>query len=640
MQLNDIYKVDGLLQQHFPQYKPREGQVRMSQLVEKAIAERKSAVIEGATGVGKGFAYLVPIILSGETTIVSTSNKSLQDQLDRKDLPTLQKVFGKPISWTVLKGRNNYFCREHFEANCEEIRNELLRDGMDFSEADLRIQDIKNWSETDEIGDVEYLPFEVPYRVREMMTCDNATVHQKESEGAQFCFATRAKQRAKTSQIVLVNHTLLAIDISIRAESDGKAGILPATQTVVIDEAHEFERASILAFSDEISINSLYHLLQWGLVKHNFPKNKQDVLIKSMRDALAQYLPEKRNEYYQQREEKVFTGFDNVINGLGAVIHAVQAIKSTDDKTTAKIREITKEAENLQERLAVLAEEDENMLKWAEARNNTRGEPVIKLKTVPLDISFMLQDGLFNSKTVICTSATLSVGNSFDFFKQQVGMPDNALELVIESPFDYKKQSLIYVSDGSEDKEWEVGQLVKMSQGRAFLLFTSYKDMQFAYQYFPIDYPKIMQGQGGMTRAQVLEEFKNTPNAVLFATKTFWEGVDIQGDQLSLVVIWKIPFENPYDLVFKAKCDKIDKKLGRKGISFIKYAVPDACIKLKQGVGRLIRSVDDTGVIALMDSRVQYKPYGGIVMDALPPAYRTQKLEKVKAFFEKINNEK
>jgi ATP-dependent DNA helicase DinG len=637
MQLNDIYKLDGLLNKHFPQYQVRDGQVKMSQVVTQAISEKKSAVIEGATGVGKGFAYLIPAILSDEPVIVSTSNKSLQDQLDKKDLPTLQAVFGKKLSWTVLKGKNNYFCWDHFQGNLEEIKNELCRNGMTYQEADLRVQEIGEWAEKESVGDIEYLPFELPFRVKEMITCDNHTVHEKDSDGANRCFAVQAKLRAKSAQIVLVNHTLLAIDISLRAATEGKAGILPKVTTVIIDEAHEFEKASILAFSDEISVNSLYHLLSWGLVKKVFPEEKQKRLIQDMQEALKRYLPEQRGEYYEQKETPVFEGFEPVINGISSVISSLQKIKNQDEKITEKITEITKEAIHLQERLGLLSKIDENVLRWAEARNNSRGEPVIKIKTVPIDISEMLRDGLFSSKTVICTSATLAVSNSFDFFRQQIGMPKDCLELIVPSPFDYKKQALVYVSDGSQDKEWEVSELVKMSKGRAFLLFTSYKDLRNAYEYLSIDYPKIMQGQNGMTRAQVLEQFKSTPNAVLFATKSFWEGVDVQGEQLSLVVIWKIPFENPYDLVFKAKCDKIDQKFGRKGVSFFKYAVPDACIKLKQGVGRLIRSTSDTGVIALMDSRINYKPYGSTVVEALPPAYRTQQLDKVRAFFDTIN---
>lgn len=640
MQLNDVFSADGLLKKKFPTYQIREGQVAMATLVAQALEERRSAVIEGATGVGKGFAYLIPSIIKNEKVIVSTSNKSLQDQLNNKDLPVLQEVLDQKISWAVLKGKNNYFCHEHFNVNMDEIRNELLRSDKqyDFSDADLIIQDIAKWADQEEIGDLEYMPFELPFKVREMIGCDNNTVHEKDSDGARFCFASRARERAKTAQIVLVNHTLLALDINLRRESDGHVSILPETKVVIIDEAHEFEKSAVLAFSDEISMNSLYHLLNWTIVKKITSPEHRQGLLKALGSVLTRYLPEKGQVYYSQLKVAKFEGLEPVLTGIEILIGSLNRYEAKDDQSNSKIKEIIKEADNFKKRLIMISEEDDNMLRWSEARDNQRGEPVIKLKSVPLDISDMLRYGLFNEKVVICTSATLSVNKTFDFFRQQVGMSDDGLELIVPSPFDYKKQAMVYITDGSNDKEWEVSELIKMSKGRAFILFTSYKDLNNAYQYLPMDYPKIKQGQDGMTRSQVLQLFKDTPNAVLFATKSFWEGVDIVGEKLSLVVIWKIPFENPRDLVFSSKCEKLDKKLDRKGISFIKLAVPDACIKLKQGSGRLIRSVEDTGVIALMDARVNYANYKDMIINSLPDAYRTQQLPKVAKFFERINN--
>lgn len=640
MQLNDVFSIDGLLKKKFPTYQIREGQVAMATLVQKAIQERKSAVVEGATGVGKGFAYLIPSIVENEHVIVSTSNKSLQDQLNNKDLPTLQEVFGRPLSWAVLKGKNNYFCHEHFQTNIDDIRNELLRSNQqyDFNDADLVLQDIAKWAEEQEIGDLEHIPFELPSKVREMIACDNNTVHEKDGDGAKFCFATKARGRASEAQIVLVNHTLLALDINLRKQSDGHASILPNTHVVIVDEAHEFEKQAVLAFSDEISMNSLYHLLNWQIVKKAIPPSHRQALLDALQRVLTRYLPEKGQTYYSQLKVPKFEGLEEVVTGLDVLIAKLHKREEKDDKADAKINEIIKEAQNLKERLVAVSEEDENMLRWSEARDTLAGKVQIKFRSVPLDISDMLRYGLFKERTVICTSATLSVNKSFDFFKQQVGMDADTLELIVESPFDYKRQALVYITDGSQDKEWEVQELIKMSKGRAFILFTSYKDLNDAYNYIPIDYPKIKQGQDGMTRAQVLQLWKDTPNAVLFATKSFWEGVDIVGKQLSLVIIWKIPFENPRDLVFSSKCEKLDKKLDRRGISFVKLAVPDACIKLKQGAGRLIRSIDDTGVIALMDARVNYARYKDMVINSLPPAYRTQQLPKVAKFFERVNN--
>lgn len=639
MTLDDIFDNNGLLKQRFPQYTPRQGQIEMAALIEKAIEKRIPAVIEGATGVGKGFAYLIPVILSGKKAIISTSNKSLQDQLDKKDLPTLEEVFQTKLSWTVLKGKNNYFCHDHFVTNQEEIRREfLLKKDFSIADVDLAIQQILKWIEEDPIGDVEYCPVELPYKVKEMLTCSNDTVHEKDSEGAKNCYAVRSRQRTQQSQIILVNHTLLALDINLREETEGKAGILPKADVIVIDEAHEFEKAAILAFSDEISLSSLLHLLNWSVVKKAVSAQQRTILVKTLQKVLEDYLPVKGDRYYQQLKVTHFEGLQGVIIGLNAVIRDISRIDISNEQISNKVKEIVKEAKNLQKRLQAMSLENENMLRWSEAKDNFKGEPIIKLKSVPLDISQMLKEGLFNQQLVICTSATLSVYNSFDFFRQQVGMPSDCYELIVPSPFNYQEQALVYVSDGENDKIKEISELLKLSKGRAFVLFTSYKDMQDAYRFVETEYPKMIQGEEGLTRVQLLEKFKSTPNAILFATKTFWEGVDIVGSKLSLVIIHKIPFENPSDLVFSSKCEKIDKKAGRTGVSFIKYAVPDACIRLKQGVGRLIRSSTDTGVIALLDSRVMFKGYGKVVLASLPPAYTTQKLEKVKAFFDKIDS--
>ena len=643
MTLHDIYNAEGLLKQKFSDYQIREGQVQMSTLIEKAINDKKSAVIEGATGVGKGFAYLIPAILSKKPVIVSTSNKSLQDQLNKKDLPTLQEVFGTPLSWAVLKGKNNYFCHERFKTNEMEIKLELLKDSptgsdMDYMKAELTMQQIVQWVDEDGVGDLEYLPFNVSKKLKELIGCDNNSSHEKDSQEATDCYATMARARAKRSQIVLVNHTLLALDMNLRRESGGKAGFLPDTTITIIDEAHEFEKAAVLAFSDEISIYSLHHLLNRSLVKKELSQDKRNALINALQGVLNAYLPRKGiYGYYEKNKVDYFVGLGTVVEGLNDVIHTLGKLEGkADEKTITMAKQLTKEAEKLQERLQDISKESSNDLRWSEANDNRQGQPIVKLRTVPLDISPLIRDGLFGgNETVITTSATLSVFGSFSYFREQLGMPDDAYELIVPPAFDYKRQALIYVSDGSLDKYYEMGEMLKMSKGRAFILFTSYKEMEQAYRIVKTEHPKLIQSKD-ISRQALLEEFKNTPNAVLFATKTFWEGVDIKGDKLSLVIIDKIPFENPSDIVFSAKCEKIDEKYGARK-SFIKLFVPDACIKLKQGAGRLIRSQEDRGVIALLDARVNTKPYGNMVIESLPPAYRTQQLGKVANFFEKIN---
>ena len=639
MKLNEVFGHEGLLASNTPGYEDRVGQVTMATMVESAIQNGFSAIIEGSTGVGKSFAYLIPIILSGKNAIISTSNKSLQDQLSNKDLPLLKKILPLEFTWTVLKGKNNYFCHEHFKANRKEITQYYLNQGLSETDAKLKLKDIEAWADETLEGDVEYYPNDLPQVVKEMIVCDSKSSHEKGSVFADMCFANKARKRAKESRILLINHTLLALDISIRRDTDNKAKILPDSQVVVIDEAHTFERYAVMAFSDEISWFSLHHLINWQIVRKALSRTEINQLSNTFRDAIDKYLPERgKTGYYNQTKFPKFEGFDLTIRYLEKLIEKIKnnSKSNIDDVTQTKIREIIKEAETLIKRLNDLTSEDENMLRWSEARETDRGI-VVKLKSVPIDVSNLLKDGLFPNRTVVCTSATLTVNKSFDFFRYQLGVPETAMELIVDSPFNFKENCLIYISTGQYEKYWEVQELLKLSQGRAFVLFTSYKDMREMYDMVTIPYPKFIQNSD-ITRVQTLEDFRNTPNAVLFATKSFWEGVDIKGDQLSIVIIHKIPFENPSDLVYSSKIEQIDKRLG-KGKSWSRFTIPDACLKLKQGAGRLIRSQEDKGVIALLDARINYQNYGKIILDSLPPAYRTQKLEKVKSFFEKWNQQ-
>ena len=636
MLLNEVFKPDGLLAQHFPDYEARDGQVRMAKLVESAIVSGYSAVIEAATGIGKSFAYLVPIILSGEKTIISTSNKSLQDQLSNKDLPTLKQILPVEFDWTVLKGRSNYFCHEHFNANQDEIYLLFKKENLSDVEARHKLKEIVDWANESETGDIEFYPNELSQSVKDMLVCDNRTVHEKGSAYYDLCFATRARLQARTSRLVLVNHTLLALDISLKKETDGKARLLPDTPIIILDEAHTFEKGAVLAFSDEISWYSLHHLLNWKIVKDSISSKLRDSISGEMNKAIDQFIPEKGNRgYYIQKRFDRFYGFDRVIVLLKQLIEKVKNNEAlgNDDMVKSKISEVTKEAQNLIDRMEVMERGDDNVLRWSEAKDMTMGRTIVRLKSAPIDISSLLKEGLFKDRVVICTSATLAVAQSFDFFRYQIGVPETALELIIDTPFNFKENSLIYISTGEFDKYWVIQELLNYSKGRAFVLFTSYKEMEDIHARVDIPYPKLMQSNG-ISRAKLLEDFKATPNAVLFATKSFWEGIDVRGDQLLQVIVDKLPFENPSDLVYASKIERIDSHLGQ-GKSWSKYTVPDMCLKLKQGIGRLIRSKTDIGVISIMDARINYKGYGKTVIKSLPPAYRTQQLEKVKTFYKK-----
>lgn len=623
MDVKSVFAPKGLLAKHFENYEQRPQQVRMAELVASAIKLGRPAVIEGTSGSGKSFSYLIPLILSGKKAVISTSNKSLQDQLSNKDLPALKEVLSMKFDWVVLKGKNNYFCSESFKVYMKDLLKLLPK---------KEVKRIADWANGVEDGDVEHFPGDLVPQVKELITCGRNTVHERGSPFYYSCFAVRARQRAMEAQIVLVNHTLLALDIALRRKTDGKTRLLPKTEVVIIDEAHIFERYATMAFSDEVNIFSLRHLINRNEIRKSARRGELEALSKGFSAALRRFLPEKGEVYYKQRKVAKFGGFKPSIKRLEGILEKVdanQGLRMTDEGTK-RVKEAFKEGNHLIERLLTLSTKDKDMLRWSEARE-LRGGVSVSLKSVPIDISKSLREGLFKGRTIICTSATLAVNGSFDFFKYQMGVSEKALELIVGSPFDYKRNALVYVSAGEQEKHWEIEQLIKFSKGNAFVLFTSYHDMYEAYQMVNTGYPKLIQAKG-ISRAHLLEEFKKTPHAVLFATRSFWEGVDVVGDNLVLVVIHKLPFENPSDLLYSSKIEKIDEKLG-KGKHWMKYTIPDVCLKLKQGGGRLIRGKKDFGTIALLDARVNFRNYGKMVVNSLPPAPRTQKLEDVKEFY-------
>lgn len=626
--LDSVFGPEGLLKQKFPQYEPRPSQVKMAELVQETIATRGHALIEGETGVGKSFGYLIPTLLAGKQAIISTSNKNLQDQLSLKDLPALKEILPFPISWVVLKGKNNYFCSEHFLSAKEEL---IEKHGM----TELDLEKMAHWAHNEsEYGDMDFYPYEITKEARELVCCDKNAEHDKDSK--LICYAKRARQMAANANVVLVNHSLLAIDLALKMKSEGKAKLLPNHPVVVIDEAHGFDHYASLAFSVDISMGTIYHLLGWKEVYKNIPQNERVQLISNFKQALNKFKPPKNKDYYGQLQVSAFTGFEFVIDRLEKLRDKLSSIDTQylDQNAQLRIKRVKKEIDNLREKLIALSEEDPNELRWSDARDY-QGSTYVTIHSAPLDISWILKEELYPKKTTILTSATLSSGGSFDYFKQQMGMPETTKELVAHSPFDFANNSLAYISDGSLDKIEELEQLITASEGRAFVLFTSYKEMRRVFDYINIPYPKLIQ-EGVRNRRELLEQFKATPNAVLFATKSFWEGVDVQGESLSLVVIDKLPFGNPFDLMYKSKQDRVEKTFGA-GKGFSRFAVPEACISFKQGIGRLIRSTSDRGVIAILDARVGYKPYGAAFVRSLPPqAPRTQRLENVIEFFKKI----
>lgn len=624
MTTNEIFNKGGLLEKKLEGFESRPQQARMAMLVETAIEKKKTAVVEGSTGVGKGFAYLIPIILAGKKAIVSTSNKNLQDQLNNKDLPTLKKVLKKvDFNWTVLKGKSNYFCHQNFMAHYPELERSL--DTHDLNA-------VKKWASETKDGDLDTCPIYIPPHLKSYVGHDPDVRHGEDDSADSICFASLAKEKAKEAQIILINHSLLTLNIAM------KRPFLPKVDVIVVDEAHSLERCASTAFSEELTFWSLKHFLDSNFVKKSITAKARDEMNETFRIALEKYLPTKDGYYYKPMRVKKFEGFEKVISALEMAISKVSANSKfgNDEMAVVRKKSIINEGNNLVEKLSQFSKEDENFVMWTEAYDGKRGT-TIKMMLAPISVAKLLGT-YFQKRTCVFTSATLSTNGNFDFFKEQIGLDQKeCLELIEQSPFDFENNSMAYITTGQTDKIKEVEQLLKYSKGRAFVLFTSYREMFTYYENVDIPYKKLVQAQG-VSKSQLLKDFRESENAVLFATRSFWEGVDVKGEKLSMVIIHKIPFANPSDLIYQSKTEQIEKKYG-KGAYWPKYTIPDACLALKQGFGRLIRSKTDRGVYVLMDERVITKSYRNPILRTLPPATpRTQKLERIKAFFDKIGS--
>ena len=631
--VRQFFSRHGALSQWHPNYEYRPGQLEMAEAVESALADRKHLIVEAGTGTGKTLAYLVPAILSGKRIIVSTGTKNLQEQIFFKDVPFLQKHFDRPLEVCYMKGRANYACRQKiYDADKEAILTGLEE------VADFQI--IQDWEKTTEFGDraeIKTLPESSGAWIKidaRRDLCSGQKCQQFER-----CFITLMHQRAAQSDIIIVNHHLFFADLAIK--DDDVPGILPDYHAVVFDEAHEIEDVAGQYFGVQIS-------------NYRFQELRRDVARISRQKQFGSAELDRTLERLEQLSEQFFSLFGLTdgragFEGRSAFIEANQAaysdllinleltqshlklLKSQPEEVGPLIRR----AEELTLSLRfILESDDSDYVYWAERRG--RG---CFLQATPVDVSAILAERLFDKlDTTILTSATLAVSGTFEFAKQRLGLP-YARTLVVSGHFDYEKQALLYVPQHLPDPRDagftklaadEIIQLLEHSRGRAFVLFTSYQQMRLIYDRvsLAIEFPTLMQGTG--PRTALLEEFRDTPNSVLFATASFWQGVDVPGDQLSCVIIDKLPFAVPSDPVVEARLRKIRETGGN---PFYDYQIPQAAIALKQGFGRLIRSRSDRGVLVLLDNRITKQRYGQVFFDSLPDYGFTTSIGDVEKFF-------
>ncbi|MDP0138635.1 ATP-dependent DNA helicase [Glaesserella parasuis] len=629
--ITDAFSPEGTLSQNIHGFRPRDAQLEMAQAVGRAVKFAKSAVIEAGTGTGKTFAYLVPALLSGKKTIISTGSKNLQDQLFNRDLPTIQKALKYKGKVALLKGRANYLCLERLD---QVIAMGVVGDKSVLAD----LAKVRKWHTGTKTGDLsECITIAEDSPILPQLVSTAESCLGSDCPNYKECYVVQARRKALEADVVVVNHHLFCADMAVKETGFGE--LIPDAELIIFDEAHQLPDIASQYFGQSLTSRQLFDickdsnivyrtelkdLAQLGKASDHLQKAVQDFRLLlgdgNKRGNLREIL----------QDPKVVEGFAKLnenIDFLSEVVKKSLGRSETLDKIFERLAEVKAQLKRLGDTSVV------GYCYWYEINGRSFG-----LHITPLTVADKFGEQMrANQVGWIFTSATLEVGGKFDHFCQRLGI-ENAEQMVLQSPFDYARQSLLcvprYLPDTNKSHTLtELGQLLKpvieANNGRCFLLCTSYFMMRGLADFLREQSSLSVLLQGETSKSRLLEKFVAEPNSVLVATQSFWEGIDVRGDALSLVIIDKLPFTAPDEPLLKARME--DCKL-QGGDPFNDIQIPEAVITLKQGVGRLIRDVTDRGAVIICDSRLVMRQYGSTFLKSLPPSKRTRDLAKVLTF--------
>ncbi|MFT5395070.1 MAG: ATP-dependent DNA helicase DinG [Gammaproteobacteria bacterium] len=630
--IKEVFSDGGSLAGLIGDYQHRPEQEDMAHKIFSAISEGHNLVCEAGTGTGKTVAYLVPALLSRQKVIISTGTRHLQDQLFQKDLPLVLEALASPATTMVLKGRSNYLCLEHMELAIHDTKDLNYQNMSD-------LQEVVQWSSSTKTGDINELGMiEENSVIRSRITSTTENCLGQSCPSFEDCFVFKNRKAALESDLVITNHHLLLSDMSLREKGFGE--VLPLADVIVFDEAHQLPELASTYFSQTMSTRQLLELItdiktadheEAGDIEElagtlaKFEKLIRDVrLVFGRADQRLNWLEVWEKSLLSTALPEMLTAFQGVIDILETACGRGKLLDNCWQRAKAHYNYIDTYIET----------KNEESIRWVEIRGHH-----LYLNQTPVNISETFQQRLSEyNATSVFTSASLAINDDFNYYSRQLGLEECQTQ-VWDSPFDYQTQTCLYVPlDLPEPNQFEffdafIARTIKLlsySEGHAFVLFTSHQALKKSADILSkeIDYPIFIQGQA--PRSELLNQFRHTKHAVLLGTSSFWEGVDVKGEALSLVIIDKLPFASPDDPVLQARLNHFSKQGSN---PFMDHQVPQAAISLKQGVGRLIRDVTDRGVCVICDKRVVRKAYGKRIIKALPPMPITHELDDVKDFF-------